>query len=327
VAWIGLVFGLQFNWRNMRRLPLTIYYQSMGQGLIVWLLVFTVLYLILGEAYPMGESYLIPSLLIIASSAAISSPTLIPLLRSTEGARGRSTRLLEGISSIDAVVGILPLGVVYSLWHTEAASSVSQGLMLLCLSILIGITMAFMFKTLARDSLSDAELLLVSLAMIIFSGGVSQYLKLSPLFINFVLGVTLANIHWSNYRIFKVLAIPEKPVYFMFLILSGAIWSFQHWILLPAAALYVILRMTGKVLGNMSLAGLVYRKRHLPWFFGLGLLPQGGIPIAIAISYTHTFTDDFSRAVSSTIILAIVLNELIGPYFARYVLKHAGEIQ
>jgi len=327
MAWIGLVFGLQLDWRNMRRLPITIYYQSMGQALAVWLFVFAILYFMFKGAYPPGEAFLLPSLFIIAASAAISSPTLIPLLRSKEGARGRSTSFLEEISSMDAVVGILSLGLVYSLWHSETASSAVHGLLLLCLSVLIGITLAFIFKIFVRDNLSDAELLLVSLAMIIFSGGVSQYLKLSPLFINFIMGVTLANIHWSNYRIFKVLAIPEKPVYFMFLLLSGAIWNFPHWIIFPAAALYVILRMTGKVLGNLTIARLTYRKRRVPWFFGLGLLPQGGIPIAIAISYSLTYPSEFCRAVSSTIILAIVLNELIGPSFARYVLKHSGDIK
>jgi Kef-type K+ transport system membrane component KefB len=327
MAWIGLVFGLQFNWRNMRRLPINIYSQSLGQALFVWVSVFLLFYVVFTQVYPLSEVYLIPSLLIIASSAAISSPTLIPLLARYDMAKGKTTRLLEQISSMDAVVGIMFLGIVYGVWRTGGSSSILEGFFFLLLSVTTGVALAFIFKTFAEERSSDIELLLLTLAMVIFSGGISLYLRLSPLFINFIFGVTLANIHWSNYRIFKVLAIPEKPIYFMFLILSGALWYPYHWIVLPAAVLYVFVRMVLKVIGNMNLARTVHRKRNLPRLFGLGLIPQGGIPIAIAVNYAQTFTDDFSRAVSSTIILAIVINELIGPSLARYVLRSSGDIK
>ncbi|MFQ6104958.1 MAG: cation:proton antiporter [Candidatus Glassbacteria bacterium] len=327
MAWVGLVFGLQFNWKNMKRLPPAIYNQSLGQALLVWLFIFIIAYLVFTKGFSLYERYLIPSLIVLASSASISSPTLIPLLARYDRARGRTTRLLEQISSMDAVIGILFLSVVYSMWRRGGDTSITEGMTLLILSVACGVILALMFKTFVKEIRSDSELLMLTLAMVIFSGGISLYLKLSPLFINFIFGVTLANIHWPNYRIFKVLAIPEKPIYFMFLILSGAIWYLQHWAVLLSALFYVLLRIITKAVSNYTLAQAIYRRRNIPRRLGLGLIPQGGIPVAIAINFNQVYTDDFCSAVASTIILSIVLNELLGPTLARNVLRKAGDIR
>ncbi len=326
LAWIGLVFGLQFNWKNLRRLPPTIFLQSMGQAAIVLAVVFIAILALQGKVPGVPGRLTIPSIIVMASAASLSSPTLIPLLMEYAGAHGRTTRLLEQISSMDAVPGVLMLGVATALWRAAGPVSLLEGILFFLLSIVVGVLLACVFKVLASERLSDGELLLLTLAMVVFSGGIALYLTLSPIFVNFVLGVVLANIHWSNFRIFKVLAIPEKPIYFMFLILSGAILDLDHLVVFQVALILLLVRLAAKVLANHVLVRTLYPRRKVPWSLGLGIIPQGGIAIAIAIDFHRSFGAGYAGLIASMIIVAIVANDLIGPPLARSVLKTAGDI-
>lgn len=326
LAWIGLVFGLQFNWKNLKRLPVTIYLQSTGQAAVVWLVVFFALLAARGRISGVPDIFMFPSIIVMASAASVSSPTLIPLLVQYAGARGRTTRLLEQISSMDAVVGILLLGIACSFWRASGSVTPLEGLLLIAVSVTVGAALALIFKVFATDSLSHGELLLLTLAMVIFSGGISLYLTLSPLFVNFILGVVLANIHWSNFRIFRVLSEPEKPVYFMFLILSGSILELGHPVLYEIAVILLLVRLAAKLLANHFLARNLYPRRRVPWSLGLGIIPQGGISIAIAIDFHQSFGSDDATLIASVIIVAIVVNDLIGPPLARFVLTKAGDL-
>lgn len=67
-------------------------------------------------------------------------------------------------------------------------------------------------------------------------------------------------------------------------------------------------------------------------FLGLGLIPQDGISLVMALSALLTFYDlelggvDVSQGLFSVVVLGVVLSELVGPVLTTETLVHASEI-
>ena len=69
-----------------------------------------------------------------------------------------------------------------------------------------------------------------------------------------------------------------------------------------------------------------------PKFLGLGLVPQGGISLVMALSALLTFYGldiggvDVSQGLFSVVVFGVVLSELVGPTLTTETLRRAGEI-
>jgi Kef-type K+ transport system membrane component KefB len=146
------------------------------------------------------------------------------------------------------------------------------------------------------------------------------------------MGVVVGNLSPDPQRVFRILQDWEKPIYLVFLMLAGALLSFPTLWVVPLALAYAVARALGKVLGSMAMVRLIPFDFPTPKRFGLGLLPQGGISLAMAISAVLTYSavvlDDMSGAdlLFAIVVLGVILSELTGPFFTRNVLQRAGEI-
>jgi Kef-type K+ transport system membrane component KefB len=161
----------------------------------------------------------------------------------------------------------------------------------------------------------------------VFSGGIALYFKLSPLFINTIMGLVAANLPGSKDRIFNLLVRLEKPFYIVFLILAGAIWQPGSPWTLPLAALYLGLRFVGKVSGGYLAARVSAQESRPPFGLGWGLISQGGMAIAMVMNYYQLSSAPVTGVVVTTVLIAVILNELTSPSLAEAVLRKAGEIQ
>jgi hypothetical protein len=189
-----------------------------------------------------------------------------------------------------------------------------------------------LFLWLTRPRPGGEELALFLLGIAAFASGAALQLQLSPLFVSVTMGAVVANLSPDPQRVFRVLHEWEKPIYVVFLILAGALLSFSTIWILPLAGAYALVRAGGKVLGNMAMVRLIPLPMETPKRFGLGLLPQGGISLAMAISGVLTYAGvrlgelDAVGILFSVVVLGVILSELTGPFFTRNVLVRAGEI-
>ena len=111
--------------------------------------------------------------------------------------------------------------------------------------------------------------------------------------------------------------------------MSGPTW----WIV-PLALGYAGARGIGKVAGNALLVRTVDLPFPTPRRFGLGLVPQGGISIAMALSLSVVMGAtspvlgglDAGELLFATVVLGVVISEMVGPLFTTHVLQAAGEI-
>ncbi len=334
LGWIGFLFGLQLDRRNLRHFPPLYFLIALGQAVLTFLIFLAlgwVLLVGLGQAHRMGLLLLMGA----AATACVSTPAGIALVSTNFLVRGKVRDLLFFVASLDALVGIGALQLTYALFSPAAmAGSPASvtGLFWILAAGGLGIVCGILFLWLTRPRPGGEELVLFLLGIAAFASGAALQLQLSPLFVSVIMGAVVANLSPEPERIYRVLQEWEKPIYVVLLMLAGALLSFQTLWVLPLALAYVLIRALGKVLGNMAMVRLTPPPFPTPKRFGMGLLPQGGISLAMAISGVLTYAGlqvEETRGVDllfAVVVLGVIVSELSGPFFTQNILVRAGEI-
>ncbi len=339
LGWIGLLFGLQLDRRQLREFPGSYTVLALLQAVVAFVIFLGLgiglLTLFRGRRL-VGEGEVVGTAIIAAAATAcISTPAAIALLSDTFQVRGRLTQLLFFVASLDAVVGIAALQINYAIHPPGTADP--GGAPTAVLATLggatgLGIVLGVLFLLLSRPRPHREELFLFLLGLVVFGAGGSLYLGLSPLYVCAVAGLVVANLSPLRARAYKVLQEWEKTIYVILLILAGALLDFPSWIVLPLALTYVALRLVAKGLGGWLAQAVVPLRFATPRDIGLGLVPQGGISLAMAISITLSYpalrlgTGTLGGTVFSIVVLGVLGSELLGAILARGVLRRAGEL-
>ncbi len=334
LGWIGFLFGLQLDRRNLREFPPAYLVLALGQAALTFLVFLGLGWALLGLA---GRDGSVPLLLLFgaAATACVSTPAGVALVSTNYLVRGKVRDLLFFVASIDALVGILALQLTYAFFPAAGGSVGFAGLSGLgwaAAALGVGIVCGIVFLWLTRPRSGPEELVLFLLGLAAFSSGAALQLQLSPLFVSVTMGVMVANLSPEPDRVYRILQEWEKPIYVVFLILAGALLRFPTpWVFLLALA-YALVRGGGKLFGNLVMVRLVPLPVDVPKRFGLGLIPQGGISLAMAISGVLTYGTLSLAGVNAAdllfavVVLGVILSELVGPFFTRVILLRAGEI-
>ncbi|MGD2215406.1 MAG: cation:proton antiporter [Gemmatimonadales bacterium] len=339
LGWIGLLFGLQLDPGHLRQFPARYLVLAWLQAGVAFGIVFLIGYLIADAWFSLDLGAVV---LVAAATACVSTPAAIALISNTYGTRGRVTRLLFYIASLDAAVGIVALGLTNSAYRAgvlgaRAALSLFEWF---AISVLLGIFFGILFLSLTRIRPRTKELLLLLIGLVLFAAGTAFYLSLSPLFICMIAGAVIGNLSPMRRRVYTALSEWEQPIYVIMLVLAGALLEFSTWWILPLVAAYAGLRILAKWLGGLLASKLPPPGLTLPGTFGLALTPQGGISLAIAISFVLVYNPtgfelstavglELSTAISvffATVVIAVGISDLIGPFLVRAVLERAGEL-
>jgi len=326
---VGLIFGIQLELEKILRFPAS--YLSMAgiQALVTLLAVSWPCYLVMRPLFGGDDLVIGVAALTLGATAACTAQTALALVGREFDLRGaRVMELLRYISSVDAVFGLVVLGFAFCLMRSEPVIGLDAGVSLqwFALSLGIGSAMGFLLYLITRIRCREEELLIFVIGMVTFSSGIALYLELSPLFINTMMGLVVANLPGSKNRIFNLLVRLEKPFYIVFLVLAGAIWRPGSPWVLTLTALYLCLRLVGKLAGGYLAARAAAPDPRPPRGLGLGLLSQGGMAVAMVMNYYQLSSTEMTSAVVTTVLLAVILNELLSPALAQSVLRTAREI-
>lgn len=334
LGWIGFLFGLQLDRRNLRQFPIALHLLALGQAVLVFLIFVGIGGLaILGA----GVSGRTPMLLLLGAgaTACISTPAGVALISTNYRVRGKIRDMLLFVASLDALVGISALQTVYALFppgDPAVGLPLLPRLTWIVAALGLGVICGILFLWLTRPRPGGEEMVLFLLGIAAFASGAALQLQLSPLFVSVVMGAVVANFSPEPQRVFRVLQEWEKPIYVVFLMIAGALLDFSTpWIAVFGLG-YAILRGVGKVLGTMAMVRVLPLDVTPPKQLGLGLIPQGGISLAMAISGVLTYGGlvlsgrDAADFLFAVVVLGVILSELSGPFFTLNVLKRAGEI-
>ncbi|MFW6201488.1 MAG: cation:proton antiporter, partial [Gemmatimonadota bacterium] len=213
LGWIGFLFGLQLDRRHLRWFPRRYLAIALLQAALTFLLFLGFGLLALGTEIGLEHRV---GLLTAAATACISTPAAIALISRTFRMKGRVSRLLYFIASLDAIVGILALQLTYAFHRGPVLASAfdaTVGLEWISIAALLGVIFGVLFLWLTRPRPSGEEIVLFLLGLVVFASGTALHLGLSPLFVSAVAGAVVANLSPLRHDVYALLQTWEQPVY------------------------------------------------------------------------------------------------------------------
>ncbi len=252
----------------------------------------------------------------LAGVATLSSPIAVDAVVDRVRVRSRVPSVLQLTARIDALVAVVAFGLVLAIFHQgDVAPGVRPPTATewSVINLAVGVASGVLFHLFLgpRGHLDEGRLFVALAGAIVVASGASYYLNLSPIFTNLVLGFILANSGSAHRDVTRLLLATERPVYLALLLFAGAAWSPGSVDLLFIAPLFVIIRVAARFLGGWVAGGYVAPTELRAPGLGRGLLPLGGIAVALALNYGQVYPDFHPRLVVTATLLSVLLFEII----------------
>jgi hypothetical protein len=152
------------------------------------------------------------------------------------------------------------------------------------------------------------------------------YFKLSPIFLNLIVGITIAQFPRESEKVMRVIQPAEKPTYVFLLIFAGALWNYRFWEEFLLIAAFILFRYIGKYLGGYISSRSIDCAFPIPGNVGTALLSFGGISLAIALNFQLFYGGFWGDVLMSTTILGIFLFDEYAALSIQSVLRKQGEL-
>ncbi len=329
LGWIGLLAGIQLEWKALGMFGRTSYLWILLYGAAVLVLVSAGLYGLFQIWFP-DDPRLGLAVAVLAVTALCTAQASIALWMQNVSKEKRSLGLiLQFVSSVNDVVAIVLFGLLVGFFQPgEGGIGVPLlPLQKFLVSLLLGALMGLMLLMLFRTRLGEVDKILIVIGLVLFGGGMAYLLGISPLLLHLVAGMILANFSLKSEDAFQLLMRIERPLYLIFLMIAGAYLRIGSPVVVLLALAYALLRAL-----SQGLAGGVFLRRAFPEAesrphpgLGWGLTSQAGLGVALAVHFHLWMAAPSSLPILnvtfSVLLLAILINELISPIGLSYVTK------
>ena len=276
--------------------------------------------------------------LLFGTLATATAPAATVMVIKEYNAKGPVTSMIMAVVGIDDAIALFMFSLIspiaYILYFGEGNLSVVNSLVLPLVEIIgsvtIGLAIGYISQKLMTIFDDKTKKILLLLVTIIGGTTLSLLFHLSPLITNMAIGFAYRNFATKNLEIGEDLETITIPIYAMFFILAGTEIEFSSIVaagFLLIAFVYTITRAIGKIGG--SVLGGIFAKApsNIKKYVGLGLLPQGGVALAMAYTIQQQFaaTPHVGRLVFNVILFTAILTEVFGPLATKYAIFKAGE--
>ena len=273
--------------------------------------------------------------LLFGAISSATAPAATAMVVREYKAKGSFTDVLLGVVAIDdawcLIIFAISLAVSKGLAAGMAANAIFSNVLFRPLleifgAFLLGGILSILLFYFSRYTRTNEELLIYTLGFIFLNIGLALYFQLSVLLSCMCLAALLVNIDKASFRFFDALRTIDSPFYLLFFVLAGANLDIKLLGALGFLGLfYLIVRSLGKV-GGAYLGGCISRApEKIKKYLGLGLLPQAGVALGVALIAKANFPQ-VGEMIFSTIVATTVVYELIGPVFTKFSLRKSGDI-
>lgn len=353
LAFIAFSIGAEFSIKAIKKVGKPILVMTTTEVLGAVLVVFFALFFLPKPSTIMQKGYEpfskgnIAFGLILASMSAATAPAATLMVIRQYRAYGPVTRAILPITALDDIYGIVVFGFFISFAQLLMPAGPLPPVWFMILkpfievfgSIAFGMLIGWLLSLVVNkfDRIRDDLQVLALLAVFLTIGGtyiinfyLEQYgLAISQLLSNIMVGSMIANIAKKPHHTFDAINDFATPFYVIFFTLAGAHLDLailgSDPLLLLIAAVYIFARGFGKWSGIAVGAKMVNAEPTVKKYLGIALLPQGGVSIGLlAIVFTQMYP--LYPAISTIIMLSILVYETFGPLFAKFSISKAGEI-
>lgn len=269
-----------------------------------------------------------------AISAATAPATTVALIRESR-AKGPFVKTLLSVVALDNMLCIILFAFASTLLADYGSAEAASRSMLYPLfhtlwqfggSLLLGLLLGRITEHMVhRPKVHDFSVVFIA---ILLSVGISELLDLSPLLTGLFYGMYLGNASEEAARQTRSLEPLELLLFICFFTLAGASLHIEDLAGVGVlCAAYMVARMAGKCVGA-ALGGMAGKASRRIWFnLGLGLVPQAGVAIGLVVYLrgNPNVDPEISSFISTLILSAVTVNEIIGPFFTRFALSRAKE--
>jgi len=322
---IAFSIGEGFSVSNLKRAGKSVIAISIGEVVVSWALVSICMYFFLRVP-------LYVSLLFGAVAPATAPAATIMVMREYK-TKGPVTSTLLGVVAIDDAWGLIIFAVTFAVAKSSVQSAninmlATTGLAIIkvIISFAIGGALGFGSSYFSRFMKTKAEMLVYTLGLIFLGVGLAKLFDLSVLLTNMALGTSIINLDRRGKNYFAAVKTVDTPFYLLFFVLVGAGLNFKALIDLKVlGTVYFITRPFGEYVGAYIGATVSKASKIVRNYLGLGLIPQAGVALGMAI-YIKAYLPAAGNIIVPVVIGTTVIYELIGPLFTKFALSKAGEI-
>jgi NhaP-type Na+/H+ or K+/H+ antiporter len=274
--------------------------------------------------------------LLFGALAAATDPASTLMVSRQYRTRGPVTNVLLGTVAIDDAWGLIifVISMVLAIqMKSGSGTNISPVKMILgaILEIIytlgIGAAIGFVFSYLARFVHTKGYRLIYTLAFISLTAGIAMRLHYSPLLACMALGAVVVNFAPDESVYFEGVEFFAEPLMLVLFVIVGAGFNIKAITTIGAiGATYILMRFAGKYIGASTGAILSKAPETVRKYVGLGLVPQAGVALGMAILGKQYFPQAGNYIMTVIIATTLVL-EVAGPPITQLTFSLAGEIK
>ncbi len=267
--------------------------------------------------------------LVLGVTMVAQSPAVVVALQSEMAADGPLTRTVLGVVVISDLLVITLFAIVSSVAKTFLGSKTdalhTAGALTweILGSFAIGACVGLLIATYLRFVTGRAALFVLGAAFLVAEVG--QRIDLDPMLVALAAGVFIRNATAHGKRLQDEIEVSSLPVYVVFFAVAGATVHIRD---LAIVGLPAILLVLTRAAGFISLGRVATTLAQAPHsvrkYVGLGLMPQAGLALALALLFVKTFPRIGAEA-AALVLGGVAINEMIAPVLYRYALVESGE--
>jgi len=314
VGWIGAVFGAQLEWRLLRRIPRRTWGLATLQGAAVLLLTVLTARLLTRAAPALAPAWrpTLPALLTLGAAAMISGPGAVALVARALRVPAALTRALALAALLDTALGgvVFAFALGLSQPHRSFAGAALGWAHWIAVAVasIGGVGVLFVWLSRLPGETDTDALGLDLVAVVLLGSGLGYAADLSPFVVCALATALIVNLSPLKRRVQALLDAWEPSVYAVFLVVVGALLDLPTLWLVPVALL----------LGAVRVAARWAAPAHL----GLATIAQGGVPLALAVSFTLTYAGS-GGSLLTTVLVGVVLAQAIAAPLMALALRPA----
>lgn len=289
--------------------------------------------LVVGATRMLGAEW--PTALLLGVVAAATAPaTTMALIRESR-AKGSFVKTLVSVVALDNIMCIVLFAFAQGLLADYFASgeigfrlapALSHAAWQLLGAMMLGVGLAFFTIRIVHVPATH-DFTTIFLAVLLLTG-LASYLAFSPLLTCLFFGIYFGNSSKESERTLRAIEPLEMLVYTSFFTIAGV--SLHLETLAYAGSLcagYLVARVAGKGLGAM-MGGVLARSSARIWKnMPIALVPQAGVAIGLIVLLEgdERIPSDVAHLVSTLVLAAVTVNEIVGPFTTRLALRRAKE--
>lgn len=262
--------------------------------------------------------------LVVGASAVVTTSAVIQRTREQLGVSGATGELLTLLAEISQWVAIVALGMVLAVARSTSTLD-AHGLGLTewaLVALTLGGLCGVLFSLFIGRDTEPQRIFLAGVGVVIFASGIGTALGVSPLFVNAIMGLTVALTSTHAEAVTRAMERMQHPLFVLIMLFAGAMWQPVTGLLWLLPLLYVLVRFAARALFVPLFAHALLEPQRAT--LAHGMWSQGTLAVAVALNFSQRYPD-LSKVALSIVLPGVLLSELFSHRLLRAVLVDSGE--